>query len=70
MNRNNERKTTNRQHRIGNRGNVGVIVEQPAKTDRQKQNMKKVIAAFNMTLDGFCNHTAGLPDEEIHQHYT
>ncbi len=32
--------------------------------------MGKVIAAFNMTLDGFCDHTAGLPDEEIHQHYT
>ena len=32
--------------------------------------MKKVIAAFNMTLDGICDHTAGLPDEEIHQHYT
>ena len=32
--------------------------------------MKKVIAAINMTLDGFCDHTAGLPDEEIHQHYT
>lgn len=23
-----------------------------------------------MTLDGFCDHTAGVPDEEIHQHYT
>jgi dihydrofolate reductase len=32
--------------------------------------MRKVIAAINMTLDGFCNHTAGIPDEEIHQHYT
>lgn len=32
--------------------------------------MRKIIAAFNMTLDGFCDHTAGLPDEEIHQHYT
>ncbi len=32
--------------------------------------MKKVIAALNMTLDGFCDHTAGIPDEEIHQHYT
>jgi dihydrofolate reductase len=31
--------------------------------------MRKVIAAFNMTLDGFCDHTAGIPDEEIHQHY-
>ena len=25
--------------------------------------MRKVIAALNMTLDGFCDHTAGLPDE-------
>lgn len=32
--------------------------------------MKKVIAAINMTVDGFCDHTAGIPDEEIHQHYT
>lgn len=31
--------------------------------------MKKLIAAINMTLDGVCDHTAGLPDEEIHQHY-
>ncbi len=23
-----------------------------------------------MTLDGCCDHTAGIPDEEIHQHYT
>lgn len=32
--------------------------------------MRKVIAAFNTTLDGNCDHTAGIPDEEIHQHYT
>lgn len=25
---------------------------------------------MNMTLDGICDHTEGLPDEEIHQHYT
>lgn len=31
--------------------------------------MQKIIAAINMTLDGFCDHTAGLPDEEIHQYY-
>lgn len=31
--------------------------------------MRKVIAAINMTLDGFCDHTAGIPDEELHQHY-
>jgi len=36
-----------------------------------KQNkMRKLIAAINMTLDGFCDHTAIIPDEEIHQHYT
>ena len=32
--------------------------------------MRKVIAAINMTIDGIFDHTAGLPDEEIHHHYT
>ena len=32
--------------------------------------MRKIIAAINMTLDGFCDHTAIDPDEEIHQHYS
>jgi dihydrofolate reductase len=32
--------------------------------------MRKVIAGINMTIDGFCDHTAIIPDEEIHQHYT
>ena len=31
--------------------------------------MRKVIAAINMTLDGYCDHTAISPDEEIHHHY-
>lgn len=31
--------------------------------------MRKVIAAINMTLDGFCDHTAISPDEEIHEYY-
>jgi dihydrofolate reductase len=31
--------------------------------------MRKVIAAMNMTIDGFCDHTAGIPDEDIHRHY-
>lgn len=31
--------------------------------------MRKVIAAINMTIDGVCDHTAGIPDEEIHEHY-
>jgi dihydrofolate reductase len=32
--------------------------------------MRKIIAAINMTLDGFCNHTAMIADEEIHEHYS
>jgi len=32
--------------------------------------MVKLIAAMNMTLDGFCDHTAMGADDEIHRHYT
>src|SRR6187551_2471467 len=31
--------------------------------------MRKLIAAINMTLDGFCDHTAMMADDELHQHY-
>lgn len=31
--------------------------------------MRKIIGAINMTLDGFCDHTAVDADENIHQHY-
>jgi dihydrofolate reductase len=31
--------------------------------------MRKLIAAINMTLDGFCDHTAMIADDEVHQHY-
>jgi dihydrofolate reductase len=31
--------------------------------------MRKLIAAMNMTLDGFCDHTSMIADDEIHQHY-
>jgi dihydrofolate reductase len=37
--------------------------------DLKRKNMRKVIAGINMTLDGYCDHTAISPDEEIHQHY-
>ena len=33
------------------------------------QNMRKVIAATNITIDGVYDHTEGLSDGEIHQHY-
>ncbi len=32
--------------------------------------MRKVIAAINMTLDGVCDHTVGIVDENLHQHYS
>ncbi len=31
--------------------------------------MGRLIAGINMTLDGFCDHTAVTPDESIHGHY-
>jgi dihydrofolate reductase len=31
--------------------------------------MRKIIAAMNMTLDGFCDHTEMIADDEIHEHY-
>lgn len=32
--------------------------------------MRKLIATMNMTLDGFCDHTAMNADDEIHEHYS
>lgn len=32
--------------------------------------MAKLIAAMNMTLDGYCDHTAMSADDEIHDHYS
>jgi len=32
--------------------------------------MSKLIAAINMTLDGYCDHTAVNPDDEVHNYYT
>lgn len=31
--------------------------------------MRKLIAAINTTLDGYFDHTAIIPDDEIHHHY-
>jgi dihydrofolate reductase len=31
--------------------------------------MRKVIAAMNITLDGFCDHSVMAADDEIHEHY-
>jgi dihydrofolate reductase len=31
--------------------------------------MRKIIAAINVTVDGFCNHDAVIADDEMHKHY-
>lgn len=38
--------------------------------DLKTIEMRKLIAAINVTLDGFCDHTAIIPDDEIHEHYS
>ncbi len=30
--------------------------------------MKKVIVSINVTLDGFCDHTAVIADDELHKY--
>ncbi len=32
--------------------------------------MATILGAMNMTLDGNCDHTAGVPDEELHEHFS
>lgn len=47
-----------------------IVKDDNNKTGRQQKNMRKVIAAINMTLDGVCDHTAGVVDEDLHHHYS
>lgn len=35
-----------------------------------QKNKRKVIAAINMTIDGICDHNVGIPDEDLHKHYS
>ena len=35
----------------------------------KRKKMRKLIAAINMTLDGYCDHTAVIADDELHEHY-
>jgi dihydrofolate reductase len=32
--------------------------------------MRKVVFAINTTADGFCSHTDGIADEELHEYFT
>jgi hypothetical protein len=31
--------------------------------------MRKIIAGVNLTLDGYCDHSAMIAGDEIHRHY-
>lgn len=42
------------------------LMDNPA-SNLTKKRMRKLIAAINMTLDGFCDHTAVIADEELHR---
>jgi len=32
--------------------------------------MRKVVFAINMTADGYCDHTDGIADDELHEYFT
>ena len=32
--------------------------------------MRRVVFAINVTADGYCSHTDGVPDEELHEYFT
>lgn len=32
--------------------------------------MRKLIAAINLSIDGYCDHTLGIADAELHAHYS
>jgi dihydrofolate reductase len=36
----------------------------------RSDGMRNVIFAINITLDGCCDHTKGIADEEVHEHFT
>jgi dihydrofolate reductase len=45
------------------------MVKEMELTQKNPQ-MRKVIFAINITLDGCCDHTKMIPDEEIHEYFT
>src|ERR671923_1573282 len=36
----------------------------------EKQQMRKVIFAINMTIDGYFGHEEGIADDELHEYFT
>jgi dihydrofolate reductase len=36
----------------------------------EEQQMRKVVFAINITIDGYCGHETGLVDDELHEYFT
>ena len=36
----------------------------------EEQQMRKVIFAINITIDGYCGHETGIADDELHEYFT
>ncbi|MCB0004163.1 MAG: dihydrofolate reductase, partial [Anaerolineae bacterium] len=36
----------------------------------EEQQMRKVIFAINITIDGYCGHETGIVDDELHEYFT
>lgn len=36
----------------------------------EEQQMRKVIFAINITIDGCCGHESGVVDDELHEYFT
>jgi dihydrofolate reductase len=47
---------------------VYLFLVRPAYGDRYSYIMRPLRYSINITLDGCCDHRAGLPDEELHRH--
>lgn len=39
-------------------------------SERKIDNMRKVVFAINMTIDGCCSHEFGIVDDELHEYFT
>ena len=36
----------------------------------EEQQMRKVVFAINITIDGYCGHETGITDDELHEYFT
>src|SRR3989339_119416 len=36
----------------------------------EEQQMRNVVFAINITIDGYCGHETGIADDELHEHFT